>query len=718
MKIFKTAEFFDDSLYTKKYYFCGIRYLKKNWLGGQANHTYFFNFKISDHSAKNRFQTRIPYNFTQYTLIKKTDDILTFPTFENITVSIIIPVYNNWKYTKLCLQSILNNTNDVSYEIIIADDNSTDTTKNIKKYIKNIKVVKNTVNLRFLKNCNNAAKYTKGKYILFLNNDTQVQKGWLKALVEEMEKDPSIGLVGSKLIYPDGTLQEAGGIIYSDASGCNYGKNNNPDCICYNYKKEIDYISGASIMLSKSLWDKLGGFDELFAPAYYEDTDLAFRIRYNENLKVVYVPKSIVIHFEGKTNGVNLLNGQKKYQIINREKFYDKWKEQLHKYHVNAFAGNELARERAQTKKNILVIDWKVLSFSKDTGSRTTWQYIQFFLNQGFNVKFYPNNKAIEDDYLQLHLDEGIEVIYQNFIDYIKKYGMYFDYVYINRPNVAINYIELLRIYTRAKIIYQAHDLHYLRQYRDRLLAGKKQEADHRYPIEKKMEYDVFSKVDVACTFSHDEVNTMLSENKYLNALQIPLFIFDTKNMTHFNYVAKTRQDIMFVAGFRHTPNIDAAVWFVKEVFPLIKKNNKDIKLWLVGANPSQDIVNLQSKDIIVTGFVSDEELTKLYSCIRLVVVPLRSGAGVKGKIIESLYNKVPVVTTTIGIEGIHNDNNLISVEDRAQDFAKTVSDLYNNFDELERKSKQCKDYIDKYFSEKAVKNSLIDYIDFNNKKD
>ena len=103
-----------------------------------------------------------------------------------------------------------------------------------------------------------------------------------------MEKEKNAGIVGSKLIYPDGTLQEAGGIIYSDASGCNYGRNDNPNALWYNYTKEVDYISGASIMLKKELWDELGGFDEYFAPAYYEDTDLAFRIRYEKGFKVIY----------------------------------------------------------------------------------------------------------------------------------------------------------------------------------------------------------------------------------------------------------------------------------------------------------------------------------------------------------------------------------------------------------------------------------------------
>ncbi len=646
-------------------------------------------------------------------IITKSMDEIIFPIFNNIDVSIVIPVYNNYHYTKLCLQSILNNTQDVSYEVIIADDNSTDKTKDMDKYIKNIKIIRNNENLRFLKNCNNAAKYASGEYILFLNNDTQVQKGWLSALVSTIKKEKDVGLVGSKLIYPDGSLQEAGGIIYSDASGCNYGRNDNPDQLWYNYMKEVDYISGAAIMLKKDLWNEIGGFDEEFAPAYYEDTDLAFNIRYNKGLKVIYEPKSVVVHFEGKSNGTDITSGQKRYQAINREKFFKKWEKELSLYHSAPTCNNFLPRDHAIGRKNILVIDWKILSFTKDTGSRTTYQYMQFFKDMGFNVKFYPHDWYIEDDYLWKFLDDGFEVIHQNFTDYIKNYGSNFDYIYLNRPNVAPHYINDLRKYTKAKIIYQCHDLHYLRQYRTRLLTNEL-EAINLLPQEKKAEFDVFSKMDLVCSFSFDEVKEIIKENEFINAKQIPLYILDTEKMSEYNYNAEKRKDIMFVAGFQHTPNVDAAVWFVNEIWPMIKEKNPDIKLYLVGSNPASEVLALSSDDVIVTGFVTDEELDEYYEKIKLVVVPLRTGAGVKGKIIEAAYHKVPVITTDIGIEGINNEDNTILVKNTPENFAKQVNDLYTNNQLLEQYSAKNEKFIKSFFSSDAVIDALGSYINFN----
>ena len=204
---------------------------------------------------------------------------LWFEKYKEPLVSIVIPAYNQFDYTYKCLKSILNNSGKVSYEVIIADDNSNDFTMQMEERIHNIIKVRNRENLRFLLNCNNAAKYAKGKYVLFLNNDTQVQENWLEPLVDLMEKDVSAGLVVSKLVYADGWLQEAGGIMWKDASAWNYGNRKKPEDAEYNYVKEVDYISGACIMIRKELWEKIGGFDERFAPAYYEDADLAFEVR-------------------------------------------------------------------------------------------------------------------------------------------------------------------------------------------------------------------------------------------------------------------------------------------------------------------------------------------------------------------------------------------------------------------------------------------------------
>lgn len=282
------------------------------------------NKEISLSKALNMFFRK------NYIIFNKAPDEFTFSDTKEPLVSIIIPVYNQYNYTILCLWSILNHTKDISYEIIVADDNSTDETKNLQTKIKNIKVIHNSSNMGFLKNCNSAAQFATGKYLVFLNNDTQAQSGWLNSLVELIENDKEIGLVGSKLIFPNATLQEAGAYISYTGDSYRPGQGRNPALNRFNKIKEVDYISGASIMISRILWNDLKGFDEIYDKAYYEDVDIAFRIREEKGLKVVYQPMSEIIHFEGSSYNEKALI----YSNFNKIKFVNKWSSILEQKHL------------------------------------------------------------------------------------------------------------------------------------------------------------------------------------------------------------------------------------------------------------------------------------------------------------------------------------------------------------------------------------------------
>lgn len=257
---------------------------------------------------------------------------LTFQKQAEPLVSIIIAAFNQWEYTRACLTSILQNTTEIPYEIILADDMSTDETKQAGELVSGITVIRNEWNLGFLRNCNNAALRAAGKYLLFLNNDVIVRNGWLNPLVKLLEQDPAAGMAGPKLVYPNGLLQEAGAIVWNDGSAWNYGKWDHPDKAKYNFVREADYVSGACLLVRRNLWEKIGGFDPRYAPAYYEDTDFAFEVR-SRGYKVLYQPQSVVVHFEGITAGVDIRKGVKSYQEINREKFFGKWQPVLTREH-------------------------------------------------------------------------------------------------------------------------------------------------------------------------------------------------------------------------------------------------------------------------------------------------------------------------------------------------------------------------------------------------
>lgn len=245
-------------------------------------------------------------------------------------VSIIIPVYNGWSTTRDCLDSIhATLPADFTGEILIMDDLSSDqTAQGLQQYCREHPLVKhhrNTANLGFVGNCNRGAELASGDMLVFVNNDTITQPNWLARLLGTFMRYPDAGAVGGKLIYPDGRLQEAGGVIFRDGSGANFGKGDtNASGPLYSFVREVDYVSGALLATPKALFDSLQGFDPIFKPAYYEDTDYCFRVR-QAGKKVYYQPASVLVHLEGYSCGTDEKAGIKQHQVVNRQTFCRRW---------------------------------------------------------------------------------------------------------------------------------------------------------------------------------------------------------------------------------------------------------------------------------------------------------------------------------------------------------------------------------------------------------
>ena len=543
---------------------------------------------------------------------------------------------------------------------------------------------------------------------MFLNNDTQVTPGWLSSLVNLIESDVSIGMVGSKLVYPDGRLQEAGGIIWSDGSGWNYGRLDDPDKAEYNYVKDVDYISGAAILLSVDLWKQIGGFDDRFAPAYCEDSDLAFEVR-KAGYRVVYQPLSKVIHFEGVSNGTDVNGtGLKRYQVENSRKLKEKWADEFKKQCVNTGNPNPFrARERSQGKPVILVVDHYVPTFDKDAGSKTTYQYLKMFIKKGYVVKFLGDNFLHEEPYSTVLQQMGVEILYgpeyqSGIWDWIMKNKDEIDFAYLNRPHIATKYVDFIRQNTNIKIIYYGHDLHFLREYREYELTGdiqKKRDSDYW----KSIEFSLMEKAAVAYYPSYVEENAIHEVKPELKVKAITAYVYE-KFLENIDMDFSKREGLLFVGGFAHPPNADAVLWFAKEIFPLIREKIQ-VPFYVVGSKVTEEIKALEQpgNGIIVKGFVTEEELAALYAGCRLVVVPLRYGAGVKGKVVEAIYNGSVIVTTAIGAEGIPQAERVMKVADEPEVFAEQVVSLYGDLKACGAMAMETQKYIRDYFSVDAA---------------
>ena len=634
-----------------------------------------------------------------------------FEEVEEPVVSVIVPVFNEYRMTVYCLQALLEHTEGISYEVIIADDASTDLTATIGNRISGLVISRHQDNQGFLKNCNTAASKARGHYLVFLNNDTAVTDGWLTLLLETMESDPTVGVVGPKLLYGDGRLQEAGGIIWNDASGWNFGRLDKPNKPEYNYLRECDYISGACLMVRHGIWEKLGGFDERFVPAYYEDVDLCFAVR-KLGFEVIYQPGSVVYHFEGISHGTDIGSGIKKHQAVNQEVFCAKWSTELAQNHYKNGSQVFHARDRTGSKRTILIIDHYVPFYDKDAGSRATWLYICLFREMGYNVKFIGANFFEHQPYTKMLQQKGVEVLVgeefaRNCEKWLLTNAEFIDVVYTLRPHVTEQFIDVLAsMNPKPKIVYWGCDLHYLRKSREFAITKENAVAKEvKYWHE--LEFQLFHQVDVIYYPSQYEIDEILREEPDLPAKALPLYIFD--EVSPQDYHPEERDGILFVGGFGHPPNLDGIVWFIEEVLPVARELGCTQTLHIVGSNLPDAVKKLACSNIVVHGFLSDQELTSLYKQVRLAVVPLRFGAGVKGKVVEALQQGLPVVTTSIGAEGLPEPDSVMHIADSVESFAEMVVEVVRYDSDTVAKLKRYPAYIRDTFSKKVASQILAE---------
>jgi GT2 family glycosyltransferase len=246
------------------------------------------------------------------------------------TASVVIPTYDGVAHLEPCLRALASTLpRSFRGEVLVVDDGSGAETRNALARLEDrygwLRVVRNGRNRGFITSCNRGAREAEGEYLVFLNDDTVPLPGWLEGLIQTFRQRPEAGAAGGRLIYPDGSLQEAGGVIYRDGSGANIGRGDyEVDAPLYRHVREVDYCSGALLATPRRLFEQFGGFDKRYRPAYYEDTDYCFRLA-GEGRPVYYQPASTVVHTEGATSGTDTGSGAKRHQSRNRGVFRKRW---------------------------------------------------------------------------------------------------------------------------------------------------------------------------------------------------------------------------------------------------------------------------------------------------------------------------------------------------------------------------------------------------------
>jgi len=592
-------------------------------------------------------------------------------------VSIIIPVFNQLPVTMRCLKSIARTWfATLRVEIIVVDDCSTDDTDKFLPLVPGTTVLRNSENLGFVRSCNRGAAVARGEFLVFLNNDTEVRDSWLEHLHATAQSDPRVAAVGSKLIYPDGKLQEAGGIIWSNGDGWNYGRLENPQDPEYNFVREVDYCSGASLLVRTEAFAAVGGFNQEYAPAYYEDADLCFALR-EAGYSVLYEPRSEVVHYEGVTSGTDISSGTKRYQAINRHKFVKRWAGELANHFEpqppNAYA----AARRLLGKKAVLIIDTHVPMYDRDAGSLRLFEIIKILRNDGNRVVFLPDNLARMEPYSEQLQALGVEVIYhlegkKSTRDRILEAFEHIDVAWISRPDLYKKWSLSLRNYPKVRVLYDTVDLHHVRARREAELTN-----GHTSVSWKKIE-----SLELGCARrAHATITVTESEQATLHAADVKhVYVVPTIHNPKISASRDFEQTngLLFIGGYGHPPNVDAAIWLCEEIMPIVWRTITGIRVTLLGNNPPPEVAALASSLVAVPGFIADVE--PYFLSHRIFVAPLRYGAGHKGKIGQSLSYGLPVVTTAVGAEGYNLRDGADFLEaESATEFAQAIVRLYGD---------------------------------------
>jgi GT2 family glycosyltransferase len=570
-------------------------------------------------------------------------------------------------------------------EIIVVDDASTDETPSALKARRDVDVaIRHEQNTGFQGAATDGADAARGDVLIFLNNDTTPQPGWLDALLAQLD-EPNVGIAGAMFLFPDGTVQEFGGIVWRDASAYHIGARRDPADPLFSRARDVDYVSGAGMAIRKAFWNAIGGFDPELKPAYYEDTDLCMKVR-AAGKRVVVTPHSKIVHIMGGSKDVDPRKSHDTMMSVNRRKFHEKWKPVLdrehwppHAYFIDVASDRGKPARKAPPpidpqKKRLLFLYAIVPQFDRQSGDRRLFEMMLAYRDLGHAVTLL----SLVPDEVQaaMLIEAGIDVWHGDKAEFLSdnptstiehhlKDGR-FDIVYFGSPQIARLYMGLIRsVLPGVQIVTDAIDLTYHRLHRDRLLNDP--ESLVTLPLDCDWELETYAASDALTSISDEELAMLRA-----SGLSVPVEIVSNFYSSAIKPEPfEGRSGIVIVVNMAHHPNLDALQWFIGEVWSKVLALNPSIRLTICGNGTEALQINGVS-NVSVTGYLPS--MDPVFRHARVNVAPLRVGAGVKGKVTEAMRNGLPTVTTPIGAEGLGEDGKqAVLVEADPERFAVAI---------------------------------------------
>lgn len=562
-------------------------------------------------------------------------------------LSVILVLYNQAGLTRTTLQALADQRGAV-FETVIVDNASDDETAGLLQRVRGARIVRNEQNAGFLRAANQGAALARGRHLVFLNSDAIVQPGALAVAVAHLDAEPATGVLGGRIVLTAGGLQEAGNMIFRDGSTLGIGRGEDPFCPAAMARRATDYVSGVFMAVRAPLWHMLGGFDERFAPAYYEDTDFCLRV-WQAGFRVVYDPAVLVEHLEwGSATGDEAPRQMRE----NRQQFVARHRDWLE--HQPAPAPQPLHGDRWRSPEDrprrprVLILDNEVPHMVKGGGLPRARLMLQSL--RDWPVTFFPLWLA-DDDWRDVYasLPPSTEVMLGWGMDRLEAFleqrrGLYDVLVVSRPPNLrALAPLRQRRpeLFAGMRMIYDAEALFALREVPEAAVKGRPMT---RTAAQARLAAEIGQArgVDQVWVVSERDAQLFRVAGHQVRILSHALAPRPTAPGP------QHRSGLLFI-GTLHpdTPNEDGLIWFITQVMPLLRAwLPRSPVLSVVGINRSSRVSALSADDVRILG--PKDTLNTLYDSARVFVAPVRFSGGVPLKVIEAAAQGVPVVASAV----------------------------------------------------------------------
>lgn len=592
-------------------------------------------------------------------------------------VAVIIPTVSQAAHLSACLAALRQTTLPPAHtlDVIVVLNGATREACDVARRATDVRVVTSPVNRGFAGGCRRGVASTDAAWLAFLNDDVRVDRGWLLPLIETMHDKPDAGAVAPRVLADDASVQEIGSILWRDGTTRPFGRGLPANSLAWRWRRRVDYASACALLVRRAAWERVGGFDDSYHPAYYEDVDFCLGLE-AAGYEVWVDPRADVVHAESATSESTF-----KHFLFARHhaRLVARWAPALatrgepprHAEDIAAAEAAAVVRLQGGSRR-ILVVDDRTPAHGLGSGFDRMADTVLDLAAGGAVVECLSTETP--PNFSSELARAGVAVLEGDPATTLAAALTRCDVAIVSRPNNAELVRRVLATHGDAAvppIVYDAEALYHRRVERQALLV-----ADHAADVLQTQagrwratEEAIATHVDAVVCVSEVEAEFFRQRGET-----------DVHVLTPWLRRARLtpgglggRADIGFVAGWlagASSPNGDGLAWFASEVLPHIVVEVPWARVRVTGTLPDA-LRPLLGPHIRNEGYVAD--LGGFYASLRVAIAPLRFGAGVKLKTLEAVQHGVPIVATSVGAEGMAAMAGAVIVRDDPQAFAAAV---------------------------------------------